>query len=359
MVPAVIHDGRVGSVSPGRPMHVTRQFAIAAMTIATLLLVWPVLVKVYRRVPYVVTLGPGWLSAIGMMIVLHFLAVWALYRVVLRTSSWFDIATSQLAANAASHVAPAGSAVGAGMQLRMWTVAGYPAGQATTALGVTTMLGTIAGYVLLPLVVLLASVLGLGLRPRLAAAMWSGAAVLTALLIVAVVLFQREAPWRRIARVVTAVQRHLRRPGDADALGSRLIQERNLMQGALRQRAGLVVLLVLVQPMADFIALYLALLAAGAHVNLAGALAALIVANVAGLIPLTPGGFGFVEAGLLGALAFAGAATPDAQLAVVTYRLAATWVPSLAGVLAFAWFQYRHSQPRCDRTPNNIQEENP
>jgi uncharacterized protein (TIRG00374 family) len=231
----------------------------------------------------------------------------------------------------------------------MWIVAGYTGGQATTALGVTTMLETIAGYVVLPLVVLLASVFGIGVRPRLAAAMWSGSGVLTALLIVSVVLFQRDRPWRRIARVVTTVQRRLRRTGDAHALGSRLIHERDLMRGALRQRAWLVVLLVLAQPLADFIALYLALLAVGAHVSPAGALAAFVVANVAGLIPLTPGGFGFVEAGLLGALAFAGAAPPAAQLAVVTYRLAATWVPSLAGVLAFAWFQYRHSQTRRRR----------
>jgi uncharacterized protein (TIRG00374 family) len=205
------------------------------------------------------------------------------------------------------------------------------------------MLGTMAGYIVLPLVVLLATVFGSGVRPRLAGAMWSGAAVLTALLIVAIAGFARDAPWRWIARVVTSVQRRLRRSGDAAALGDQLIRERDLVRRALRQRAGLVVLLALAQPMADFAALYLALLATGARVNPAAALAAFIVSNVAGLVPLTPGGFGFVEAGLVGVLTFAGAATPAAQLAVVTYRLAATWLPCLAGVIALIWFHHRHS----------------
>ena len=306
------------------------------------MLVWPVLVQVYRRVPEVTTLGSGWLVAVSVMSFLHFLAAWMLYRVVLRTPGWFDIATSQLASNAASHVAPAGSAVGAGLQMRMLTIAGYPASQAATALGVTTALGTVAGYIILPLIVLLASVLGSAVEPRLIGAMWSGAAVLTVLLIVMVIFVVRDAPWRWIARVVTSVQHRLRRPGDANELGDRLIEERDLMRGALRERAGFVVLLVLAQPLADYVVLYLAMRAVGADVNPAAVLAAFIVSNLAGLIPLTPGGLGFVEAGLAGVLIVAGAARPQAHLAVVTYRLAATWVPCIAGAIALAMFHQRH-----------------
>jgi uncharacterized protein (TIRG00374 family) len=301
-----------------------------------------VLVRVYRRVPDVITVSPGWLIAIGVMIILHFVTAWALYRVVLRTSGWFDVATSQLASNAASHVAPAGSAVGAGLQVRMLTVAGYPASRAAAALGATTMLGTVAGYIILPLIVLVASVLGTAVQPRLIGAMWFGAVVLTALLVLVIAFVVRDAPWRWAARVATSVQRRVRRPGDANELGARLIAERDLMRGALRQRAGLVAFLALAQPLADYAALYAALLAAGAHVNPAAALAAFIVSNVAGLIPLTPGGLGFVEAGLSGVLIIAGAASANAHLAVVTYRLAATWVPSIAGAIALAMFHHRH-----------------
>ena len=321
-----------------------RRLVVLAVTAVTLVLVWPVLVEVYRRVPDVTTVGAGWLALIGVMSGLHFVTAWALYRVVLRTPGWFDIATSQLASNAASHVAPAGSAVGAGMQLRMLTLAGYPASQAATALGATTVLGTLAGYIILPLVVLLASVLGTAVEPRLIGAMWAGAAVLTVLLIVIIVFAVRDAPWLWTARVATSVLRRLRRPGNADELGARLLAERDFMRAALRERAWLVTLLVLAQPLADYVVLYVALLAVGADVNPAAALAAFIVSNVAGLIPLTPGGLGFVEAGLGGVLTIAGAATAEANLTVVTYRLAVTWVPAIAGAIALAMFHRRHRQ---------------
>ncbi|MEY2589871.1 MAG: putative heme transporter [Acidimicrobiaceae bacterium] len=319
-----------------------RRFVVPLVTGLALLLVSPVLVRVYRRVPEVVTLGPGWLLAIGLMIVLHFITAWILYRIVLRTSDWFDIAASQLASNAVSHVAPAGSAVGAGMQLRMLTVAGYPATRAAAALGATTVLGTITGYVVLPLVVLIASVLGSAVDPRLLGAMWFGAAVLAAMLVAALVLFFRDEPWRWAARVATSVQRRMKRPGNAEELAQRLIEERDFMRSVVRARAVLVTFLVFAQPLADFAALYFALRAVGAHVSPAAVLAAFIVSNVAGLIPFTPGGLGFVEAGLTGVLVVAGAARPEARLAVVTYRLAATWIPCIAGFIALALFHRRH-----------------
>jgi uncharacterized protein (TIRG00374 family) len=333
-------SGRVGAVPPPRG-----RLVVPLVSVVALVLLSPVLFRVYRRLPEVVTLAPGWLVAIGAMIVLHFVTAWALYRIVLRTSGWFDVATSQLAANAASHVAPAGSAVGAGMQLRMLTAAGYPASRAATALGATTFLGTVVGYVLLPLIVLTASLFGSTVEPRLIGAMWFSAVVLAGVLVAVIVLVVRDAAWHWVARAVSAVRQRLRKPVDLKELGDRLIEERNLMRSALRERAGLVVFLVLAQPLADYAALYLALRAVGAHVGPIAVLAAFIVSNVAGLIPFTPGGLGFVEAGLAGVLVVAGAARPEARLAVVTYRLAATWIPCIAGAGALACFHRRHRHP--------------
>jgi uncharacterized protein (TIRG00374 family) len=235
------------------------------------------------------------------------------------------------------------------MQLRMLTIAGFPASRAATALGATTVLGTVVGYVLLPLVVLVASVLGTSVQPRLIGAMWFAAAVLTAMLVGAFILFLRDGPWRWFARLATSVRQRFGRPGDAEELATRLLGERDLIRGALRNRAWLVFLLVLAQPLADYGALYLALRAIGAHVSPAAVLAAFIVSNVAGLIPFTPGGLGFVEAGLAAVLVVAGASRPDARLAVVTYRLAATWVPCVAGAVALALFHRRHRhRPRAE-----------
>ena len=52
---------------------------------------------------------------------------------------------------------------------------------------------------------------------------------------------------------------------------------------------------------------------------------------VLALIPITPGGLGFVEAGLTGVLTLAGIPASEAVLATLLYRLAAYWLPMIAG----------------------------
>jgi uncharacterized protein (TIRG00374 family) len=152
--------------------------------------------------------------------------------------------------------------------------------------------------------------------------------------------------------VVTSVRHRFGRTGDAEELADRLLAERDLMRSAIRSRAWLVAFLVFAQPLADYAALYVALRAIGAHVSPVAVLAAFIVSNVAGLVPFTPGGLGFVEAGLAAVLVVAGATDADAELAVVTYRLAATWVPCIAGAIALALFHRRHrNRPRPQRAP--------
>ena len=49
------------------------------------------------------------------------------------------------------------------------------------------------------------------------------------------------------------------------------------------------------------------------------------------LIPLTPGGLGFVEAGLVGTLTLAGVPGSDALAATLLYRLVSYWLPLPAG----------------------------
>ena len=57
-------------------------------------------------------------------------------------------------------------------------------------------------------------------------------------------------------------------------------------------------------------------------------------AMVLAMIPITPGGLGFVEAGLTGLLALAGVSAGDAVLSVLAYRLVSFWLPLPAGGVA-------------------------
>ena len=66
---------------------------------------------------------------------------------------------------------------------------------------------------------------------------------------------------------------------------------------------------------------------------------AYVSAVVLALIPITPGGLGFVEAGLTGVLTLAGIPASDAVLATLLYRLAAYWIPMIAGPFAYVLFR--------------------
>ncbi|MEY2448519.1 MAG: putative heme transporter [Acidimicrobiaceae bacterium] len=326
-----------------------RRWLLLAVTLVAIVLVWPALASVYGEVGTIIDVSPWWLAAIATVVVLQMVANWELYRIVMRTSRWFDIAAPQLAGNAASHLLPGGNALGAGIQVRMMSAAGFPVTQVVPALGAASVLGTVSGFVVLPVIVLAASAAGTRIDTNLVAAMWVGAVILAALLIAIVVIASRDRPWHWLAIAIARARARLRRPSDAEELERRLLEERDQIRSAVRDRALFVSLIALARPSCDYLALLFSLRAVGADVNPAAVLAAFIVSNIAGMIPLTPGGLGFVEASLAGVLTVAGASDVHADLAVAMYRVAETWFPCLAGVVALIWFQRRHHAPKLAR----------
>ena len=68
-------------------------------------------------------------------------------------------------------------------------------------------------------------------------------------------------------------------------------------------------------------------------------LLAYCVAQILSGLPFTPGGLGFVEAGLTGTLVLAGVGGADAVVATLAYRLVSYWLPLPAGLVA--WFLHR------------------
>lgn len=320
-----------------------RQALLLIISAVALVLLWPQLESVYREVGSIGEVAPGWLVAIVFVVLVQMVSNWELTRILLRTSRWFDVAAPQLASNAASHLFPGGNAIGAGLEVRMLTTAGFDMTRVVTSLGAFTIIASVSGFVVLPLVVLVASAAGSTIDGRLLAAMWLGSAVLLVLLATVVVIVRRDVAWRHVARVVSWVEVRLHRTADAPALEARLLGNRDHIRDALHDRATLVGFIALTRPLCDYSALLLSLRAVGAHVNPAAVLAAFIVSNIAGMIPLTPGGLGFVEASLTGVLSVAGASAADAHLAVAIYRVAATWLPCAAGIVAVVWFRQRHN----------------
>ena len=68
---------------------------------------------------------------------------------------------------------------------------------------------------------------------------------------------------------------------------------------------------------------------------------AYLAASVLKMIPITPGGLGFVEAGLAVTLVWAGLSAANATLATLAYRLVSYWLPLIAGVAAAAIYRHR------------------
>jgi hypothetical protein len=66
---------------------------------------------------------------------------------------------------------------------------------------------------------------------------------------------------------------------------------------------------------------------------------------VLGMIPITPGGLGFVEVGLTAMLVASGIPAPDAALATLAYRVFQFWLPIPAGAIAYIVFKRKFGKP--------------
>jgi uncharacterized protein (TIRG00374 family) len=125
-------------------------------------------------------------------------------------------------------------------------------------------------------------------------------------------------------------------------MADRLLASRNLVRGSLSASWKVAVPAAFGNQFFDYLALETSLLAVGADVNLFLVLLAYVAAAVLAMIPITPGGLGFVEAGLTGVLALAGVSPEHAVLATLLYRLFSYWLPLPAGLVASVLFGRRH-----------------
>lgn len=104
----------------------------------------------------------------------------------------------------------------------------------------------------------------------------------------------------------------------------------------------------------DFATLLAALAAVNASPSPGLVLLAFCAAQVLTQIPLTPGGLGFVEAGLTGMLTLAGVSPGDAVLATFAYRLFSYWLPLPLGLVGVVGHRRILAAMERDTTPDGI-----
>jgi uncharacterized protein (TIRG00374 family) len=312
------------------------------ITGVSLYVVAPSLIATFGSLPQLEGVFPAWFVPIGLFEALAFGCIWLLIRVALNTDGWFDVAASQLAGNALSHALPGGAATGGALQIRMLTRAGYPVATTTTALTAVGLLSTATLFVL-PLLALPAILFGLAVSSELLRGAILAAILAVFLLGGGSVLLTSDGIIRAIGHGCDWVLRRVRpnRPRSS-SMADRLLESRNVVRGSLSASWKIALPAAFGNQLFDFLALETSLLAVGAHVNLLLVLLAYVAASALAMIPITPGGLGFVEAGLTGVLALAGVSAEHAVLATLLYRLFSYWLPLPAGLVASILFSRRH-----------------
>ena len=144
-----------------------------------------------------------------------------------------------------------------------------------------------------------------------------------------------DRPLIAAGRFVQAVRnRVLRKRPPLTGVPSRLIRERNEVTRVLGRRWWEALLFAAGRWVLDYLTLLAALTAVHADPRPSTVLLAFCAAQFLGTLPLTPGGLGFVEAGLTGTLALAGVPAGEAVVATLAYRLVSFWLPIPAGGVA-------------------------
>jgi uncharacterized protein (TIRG00374 family) len=261
--------------------------------------------------------------------------LWALQHVALRAPHWRPVITSQLAGNALAKVAPGGGALGAALQYRMLVQAGLPPASTVSALTAVNLL-VFAVVLALPVLAIPALLRGAVDRGLLQTALL-GLAVFAVASTLGAVFLSTDRPLAWVGRLIQRVRNRLRRGREPLLhLPQRLLRERDRILDTLGPRWKRALLATVGRWTFDYLTLMAALAAIGSHPRPGLVLLAFCGASLLAQIPITPGGLGFVEAGLTAMLALAGVSAGDAVLATFAYRLFSYWLPLPLGLLGLA-----------------------
>src|SRR5438552_11091707 len=278
-----------------------------------------------------------------------YVCVWELDRIALRRGAWFPVAAAQLSGNAVGRILPGGGATATAFSAGMLRRAGVDTGQAAAAFGASTGL-QIATALALPLLALPAIVGGAPVSRSLADAAYLGIAVLVLLIAAGTAAFVSDAPLELAGRWIEwLLNKPVRRRRPAAGFAQELLADRDFIRSTLGEGWRGAVVSAAASTGFDYLALLAALRAVGAAPRPSLVLLAYAAAKLLGLIPLTPGGLGFVEAGLVRTLTLAGVSGPGGGAATLLYRLVAFWLPIPAGGVAYVLFRRRYDRrkPRC------------
>ena len=312
----------------------------------------PQLLDMWDTVPRLRSVSILWFLVMIALESGSYACAWALTRVALPQVSWFVAGTAQLVSNAVAKVVPGGAAIGGATGFRMLSVSGVDRGSAGAALTANAIISNGVLFCL-PMVALLGSIVGAPVPNGLDRVAWGGALLFVVLFLFGYTLVRHDRPLRMfgdfLERVSRPVLRRLHRSGGPTADG--LVLQRDEMVAGLGARWKRALLAAVGNWLLDYFALVAALMAVGVRPRLSLVLLAYGASALLAMIPLTPGGLGFVEAGLTAMLVLSGVPSAEALLATLAYRVVSYWLPLPAGLLAQLLFRHRFGRSSATVAP--------
>jgi uncharacterized protein (TIRG00374 family) len=326
---------------PSRP-RIVRKLIWLGITAVSLYLVAPGLLDSLSSWRDLEKIAPKWLLAMAGLQTGAVVCLWGVQRIALHTRDWYAVATSQLAGNGIAKVAPGGGAVGAALQYRMLVQSGVVGARAVAGLTASNLL--MLGVVLaLPVMAIPAIARG-SVDRSLVEATVIGLGVFVALFVVGALLLALDAPLSWVGRVIQRTRNRLRRGAEPlRGLPARLLRERDRILATVGPQWKAALVAGIGRWGFEFGTLLAALAAVGSTPRPALVLLAFCTAQLLAQIPFTPGGLGFVEAGLTATLALAGVAPGEAVLATFAYRLFTFWLPLPLGLLGGVLHRRRYA----------------
>jgi uncharacterized protein (TIRG00374 family) len=237
-----------------------------------------------------------------------------------------------LAAAAVAHVIPAGTVGSAGVGYQLFTAEGVPGTDAGVMMATKGMGSTVVLNVLLWLSLVISIPLA-GFHPVYVSVAIVGA---VALALVAALGFGLTRGRGRASRIVHAAGRRI--PGtDGDQLERLFLRIGTSIRDLARDRGVLraSLLWASLNWLLDAASLWCFLAAFGSFVNPAELFAAYGIANVLGVVPLTPGGLGVIDSTAPLLLVSFGVTRSVATLGVLAWRLVNFWLPIPTGAAAY------------------------
>jgi uncharacterized protein (TIRG00374 family) len=319
--------------------HVVRRWGgrVVGLTITGigLYVVLPSVVALLGEWPELKDVRPFWFVDMVLLVVGSWACLWVLVRMLLPGTPWTTVGSAQLAGLASACVLPGGSATGSVVQASVLVKAGHAPGKVGAALGSVGLLTT--GMLLaLPILTVPAVII----RPPPARQLQLGLVVSLVVAVVLVLLGLALLHWDSFVGVVAHTAGRavhvVRRQVPVSSVADKVVAQRDAVAAAFAGRWGLALAAAAGNRMLDYSALVSAVYAVGGRARPSMVLLAYVLSLALALVPITPGGLGFVEAGLTSILVLAGVSSDQAVLATLMYRLFSFWLPIPLGALAWA-----------------------